>query len=500
MVRSFLALVLVVLCFSQFGLASSQAIVVPGRTDVQRQQLCDTYKTNTIAWNKKQGGPFAIQKADSNTYTFLPKSGCIGISNPLSVAVECSTAPKRWSWITVAGLRALATQVGNTNLCISPAFRFGVVPCNYLLYSASTDVTSIVKPAHCPCGQDFIPGTTQGACNDIDECQEDNGCPVNSFCTNVVGDYKCTCEAGYLHPASGGAQVPKFGTCEESVSFQPHSIAPFSFMMDISRVGTNKNVMLSLYQVAEGAADLLVPVQQHAKIDATFTSFSDLQTFTFDGLNPGSRYKLTLTYNDDSLEKTSDFVITKCFCSILDGDDQTTDDTGRPDNAIVRQQEGFVMFTFLDNSRCEDAYSFSRVDPNASSFEPAVFTPDYYYFSAQECAREPYSPGFQAADDLRFSRLTVGKTYNYQIRASARQPWRSSSYTTVSHTVQWQASIDGQVTLKPEAGGIPVEEVTVDYRLEDLTGEPLTICSFPTDDGWCRCVKERVTLAERISL
>ena len=32
---------------------------------------------------------------------------------------------------------------------------------------------------------------------DIDECEGDNNCSVNSNCTNTVGSYYCTCFTGY---------------------------------------------------------------------------------------------------------------------------------------------------------------------------------------------------------------------------------------------------------------------------------------------------------------
>jgi hypothetical protein len=72
--------------------------------------------------------------------------------------------------------------------------------------------------------------------------------------------------------------------------------------------------------------------------------------------------------------------------------------------------------------------------------------------------------------------LQVGHDYFYHIRASARQPWRNSQPTTIRHTVQWQASIEGQVTLRPKAGALPIQNVIVEYRMEDLNGTVIDIC------------------------
>ena len=509
---SMMFLVILLACgclLGPFGLVSAADLTwVRGRTDAQRQGLCDVYDAETKAWNDlTEGKKFRIMKRKNYKSDNLPDKGCIGWPATKG-EVRCDSAPKTWEWIqhpTVPN-KVLANRLTfgswTFEYCITWEvsvdyskwpFQYkswGVQYCHFanptLYVAPSKYVKDLVRPAHCPCGQDFKGGTTHGTCWDIDECREQNGCPENSYCTNTAGDYSCTCNPGYVHPESGGAQVPKFATCVESVRFEPHAVVPLSFKMDISKVGTNKAVTINLFQVAEGAANLLVPVQRYSKMKSTFSSFSQVQTFSFDDLTPGARYKVELTLDDTDVTKTSDYVITKCFCEVLEGERGSPDESGRPENAVATQEEGFIMFTFVDNSRCEDAYSFSRIDPEATPPEPEVFASDYYYFSAQECAREPYSPGFQAADDLRLSKLTVGKVYDYQIRASARQPWRRSDVTTVSHTVKWQASIDGQVTLTPDAGGLPVQDVTVDYRLEDHSGTILSVCDNPTYDGWCR--------------
>jgi len=95
-----------------------------------------------------------------------------------------------------------------------------------------------------------------------------------------------------------------------------------------------------------------------------------------------------------------------------------------------------------------------------------VFIPDYYYFLGEKL-REKYNPGHQAANNLHILRLQVGQQYTYEIHATSKQEWRAR----VLHTVCWQASIDGHVTLKPVAGGLlPVEGMMVNYILKDLGG------------------------------
>jgi len=206
------------------------------------------------------------------------------------------------------------------------------------------------------------------------------------------------------------------------------------------------------------------------------------QTLPFDNLAPGMRYQIMMEYNTSVIEYWSEIVITKCYSQIVDDDD-----TGVPDGVESFQDDGYVTFKFIDNSFCEEAYSFvrGRLDENGTIVSREVFAPDYYFFSGKP--REPYDPGRQAADNLRLSNLTVGTTYPYGIRASSRQEWRKSNWAQISHTVLWQASVDGQVTLHPKTGRLPVPGVTVEYRLEDLNGTSLgLVCTNNATDGWCR--------------
>ena len=141
-----------------------------------------------------------------------------------------------------------------------------------------------------------------------------------------------------------------------------------------------------------------------------------------------------------------------------------------------------------------DAFSFSRreVDPNTllPSGEENVFTPNYFYFGKNACD-EQLNPGLQAADDLRESRLQVGSTFGYSIRSVAKDysfSSRTSKPATVNHKVQWEASIDGSVTLSLEAGKLPVEGVRVFYQLRTSTSptsEIISTCDDADEEGWC---------------
>jgi hypothetical protein len=103
--------------------------------------------------------------------------------------------------------------------------------------------------------------------------------------------------------------------------------------------------------------------------------------------------------------------------------------------------------------------------------------------SAQECSTQAYSPGLQAADDSRRSKLNVGETYYYAIRASSRNSWKNSNPTIIPHKIKWQASIDGKVSLSESSGGLPIANVLVEYRLKSLNGTIIPTCAN-TSDWW----------------
>jgi len=55
-----------------------------------------------------------------------------------------------------------------------------------------------------------------------------------------------------------------------------------------------------------------------------------------------------------SNETWSDFIITKCYSEIIGGDE-----IGMLDSVGAIQEEGYIMFNFINNLMCKDVYSFS---------------------------------------------------------------------------------------------------------------------------------------------
>jgi len=125
----------------------------------------------------------------------------------------------------------------------------------------------------------------------------------------------------------------------------------------------------------------------------------------------------------------------------------------------VQQMEGIVVVTFVDHSRCGDAYSFSRqsVDSDMGRVgEENAFTPNYYYMGNRRACDEEINPGFQAADSLLESCLPAG---------SHLCVWHSRCGQRLrilkTDRAPRQSSIDGSVALSKDAGMLPVARISV---------------------------------------
>lgn len=271
-----------------------------------------------------------------------------------------------------------------------------------------------VDVATCSCG--FEMG--KRGCEDIDECRETFLCPAQSSCSNTVGNYECKCIAGFMNPITRGFAIPKEDpACVLGTLFNVSNIEFNSFSSGIFSINvTAANVSFTLFSIASEAGDLEVEVKIHTRI-LNFTrglianpvSPNISKILLLDALTPGTQYKMLIQTPKVFI---SPIIITKCYCEKVAGDD-----SGMPKVAFASQDNGFVTFTFQDNSRCEEAYSFSQtsIEPINSLIQNAVvFTPDFYSFSLQEeCASDPYTPG------LQLSNLNVGQTY---LGVTATQP------------------------------------------------------------------------------
>eukprot|EP00559_Dactyliosolen_fragilissimus_P002088 CAMPEP_0184871508 /NCGR_PEP_ID=MMETSP0580-20130426/40756_1 /TAXON_ID=1118495 /ORGANISM="Dactyliosolen fragilissimus" /LENGTH=2372 /DNA_ID=CAMNT_0027374173 /DNA_START=995 /DNA_END=8116 /DNA_ORIENTATION=+ len=225
------------------------------------------------------------------------------------------------------------------------------------------------------------------------------------------------------------------------------------------------------------ANDIVIDLSEKFSKKSTSKANGDVEySYTFSGLNPGHRYNIKYSYvQANGEEKDMKFpAVTSCSAC----GSQMVDKTGPPTNFKTSQDNGHVMFTFEDCSLCEEAYSFTRTSYEEGNNIPVSFTRDYYFISMQEYGSF-INPLTEASDNLAKSKLVVGKDYKYCVRAinpvlymdhpfdheGVGRTLLSSSDTCADHRIQWEASIHGKVTTEPNAGSLPIEEVTVTYQL-----------------------------------
>ncbi|GFH43554.1 hypothetical protein CTEN210_00027 [Chaetoceros tenuissimus] len=201
----------------------------------------------------------------------------------------------------------------------------------------------------------------------------------------------------------------------------------------------------------------------------------------FLGLRPGKRYLVSL-----SLDENIRFpIVTSCSCQSLTSSEQT----GRPGELRIEQTNGHVTFIFRDQSKCESGFSFTRFDGFAEfvddSRQATTFSRDYSFQAPMQCG-SIIAPGVAASDDLRTSKLEVGKVYSYCVRSinengymdqvvntQVERSITSSSAFCSTHRVQWESSISGIVTTDLDAGSLPIENVRVSWQLQDESGNDI---------------------------
>jgi hypothetical protein len=182
----------------------------------------------------------------------------------------------------------------------------------------------------------------------------------------------------------------------------------------------------------KGSATELSPV--HSVHEAILKQDATV-SLTLENLEPGRRYTMNLTAYKDAagtIEVYTDeypldsIAVTHCGCSNIEYQRTTVNEetesghaegsatlTGTPNNFQISQEGGAVMFTFNENSRCEEGYAVTR--------DSSAFMTNYFYMSPEPCIGTPISLGKKAADDLRDSKRTVHRTYTYCVRAIGKE-------------------------------------------------------------------------------
>ena len=215
-------------------------------------------------------------------------------------------------------------------------------------------------------------------------------------------------------------------------------------------------------------------------------------TMKITDLKPGNRYLFNITFDDETVSFP---IVPSCSCDPL----LNPDKTGRPKGLRISQDNGHVRFTFTDNSRCGSAFSFTRFSGYAEFVDDSAlatsFTSDYSFSAPTQCSADAIvDPGITSSDDLRRSRLALGDTYSYCVRAvnpgqymdltlsgEVSRVVSSSAAICESHTISWEASIDGLITTEPNAGSLPINNVTVAWQLLSEDGTTPLACDGCTD-------------------
>jgi hypothetical protein len=370
--------------------------------------------------------------------------------------------------------------------------------CDYIEFhrAPSTPADDLWVPHNsiCPCGEE--PDPADGVCKMKDPCfYYPSTCPEHSQCDSS-GSY-CECNSGFR--SNDDTPVKIVYSDLDSICVRneesDQDVTGESFLMTVHNEleeaeEATKATKYRIMCTRLGEADrppLSVAPHDGMVVDVADKD-ADLFQYNFTGLLPGKKYRATLVpLSDDDEEQKSKYdlstsAVTHCCCDCPK--DNKKDVSGRPDGFQVKQQRGQITFAFTDNSRCAEAYAFTRTDlvEEFSGIDDeskkTVFTSNYYYYPKKVCGRAPITPGLGASDDLRISQLLVGTGYRYCVRAVAQfysdhlydegETLYSSDETCQVHYIKWQASIAGKITTAPESGSIPIETVLVTWELLDL--------------------------------
>eukprot|EP00978_Attheya_sp_CCMP212_P027543 scaffold92309_cov43-Attheya_sp.AAC.1 len=424
-----------------------------------------------------QAGDFGIDQINGITY-IAPLLPCDG-TNPVRYAIQQLEAfGKR-----VDGTIDYSRVSFHSNYYVLKRSRFN-------FFTSSARDQHWWKPGQCPCG--YERGLVDSSCNKVDACfYQSDACPEKSVCSETKT--YCQCDPGYRNSDDGTDHVDSstLDTCVTPLEADQR-ITGESFQMSITMPDDGATEFtLGCTRTDEANTDQppVTTIHHGQIVPAIEICEAGICSFNFDKLRPGRLYHGSIVpgnLDEASLRRhlsehfnlkyTTD-AVTVCCCNCPT---DPTDISGRPTDFKTHQHNGDVLFSFKDNSRCAEAYAFSRSEVIEEFREDeslkAVFAPNYYYFPKSKCSNSLISPGQGAKDDLRISELKVGTGYNYCVRAVSEhysdhrsevkgETVFSSEETCGIHVVRWQASISGKITTAPQSGSLPIESVIVSWTL-----------------------------------
>lgn len=286
----------------------------------------------------------------------------------------------------------------------------------------------------------------------------------------------CVCKNGFVNSGPNGGTILEEGfSCISSLEAENVEVTSDSIRFHILETTADEYTETKLMKRAN-ENDVEITLTS-SKLNQT--NSGTIMFYTLSQLEPGIRYTITLSNKNNSGKEYSFPAVTTCSCSNNDSIDRT----GRPKDLNATQENGHVMFTFIDNSKCEEAFSITRSD-HAEEFLADVseygvaFTRDYFFIGGKDCGFT-INTGTEASDDLQYSKLPIGKLYMYCVRAvhnthymdhpldyeGAGRQLQSSDDTCAPHKIRWEASIHSKITTEPNAGSLPIEDVEVTWEL-----------------------------------
>ena len=204
-------------------------------------------------------------------------------------------------------------------------------------------------------------------------CEGSSACPENSACEQTaelrfgVFDFQCTCQTGYVNEANQEIQdVPILGTCLETIPLEVTRITSTSLHAQSQSPAEGFGVLYNLEKFVSSTRREAVSVYTNLP---TVEYVENYAPYDFANLDPGSRYVIKATIMNSSTVVHPEYdpavVAAETTCNCVESPDGDT--SGRPREVSLEQVGGHVLFSFVDNSRCEEAFSFSRrlVDPDS---------------------------------------------------------------------------------------------------------------------------------------
>lgn len=205
--------------------------------------------------------------------------------------------------------------------------------------------------------------------------------------TSMNGDTKnCYCNEGYISKETGALLlVNDQDECEESLASWNLVEEYNSITLKSKTISSLSNMGLARHSIDDPVVIQNIHYLRTTGTECVSDSTNDCYSHSFQQLEPGRRYHISFAFTADAPDNSGsmDFpAVTACSCTVPP---ETDDKSGKPTDLTIFQEQGYVTFEFRDNSRCEEAYSFTR-NPGVS------FTRDYFFIGPNPCY-EVVDPG-----------------------------------------------------------------------------------------------------------